>query len=75
MRTQAGLSPMRRLSPQHFALVATLAFTGLRFCHASALREKLVAVSSVHRLVPLESGDAGGDTNAAQKKTGVGYGP
>ena len=29
---------MERLSPQHFALVAVLAFTGLCFCHASALR-------------------------------------
>ena len=34
----AFLVIMQRLSPQHFALVATLAFTGLRFCHASALR-------------------------------------
>jgi integrase len=32
------LSIMKRDSPQHFALVAVLAFTGLRFCHASALR-------------------------------------
>jgi integrase len=29
---------MERLFPQHFALVVVLAFTGLRFCHASALR-------------------------------------
>lgn len=34
----AFLANMQRLSPQHFALVAVLAFTGLRFCHASALR-------------------------------------
>jgi integrase len=34
----AFLVIMKRLSPQHFALVAVLAFTGLRFCHASALR-------------------------------------
>ena len=32
------LMAMQRSWPQHFALVATLAFTGLRFCHASALR-------------------------------------
>jgi integrase len=32
------LSIMKRHSPQHFGLVAVLAFTGLRFCHASALR-------------------------------------
>jgi integrase len=32
------LSHMQRLSPQHFGLVVVLAFTGLRFCHASALR-------------------------------------
>jgi integrase len=32
------LQNMERLSPQHYALVAVLAFTGLRFCHASALR-------------------------------------
>lgn len=32
-----------------------------------ALDEKLVAVSSVHRLVPVGSGDAGGDENAGQK--------
>ena len=32
------LSTMERLYPQHFALVVVLAFTGLRFCHASALR-------------------------------------
>jgi len=36
------------------------------------LDEKLVALSSVHRLVRLESGDASGDANAAQKKTGKG---
>ncbi|MGH7435962.1 MAG: N-terminal phage integrase SAM-like domain-containing protein, partial [Polyangiaceae bacterium] len=35
---QTFLANMKRLSPQHFALVAVLAFTGLRFCHASALR-------------------------------------
>ncbi len=29
---------MRTHYPQHHALVATLAYTGLRFCHASALR-------------------------------------
>ena len=40
-----------------------------------ALDEKLVAVSSVHRLVPLGSGDAGGDANAEQKKTGEGSRP
>ena len=40
-----------------------------------ALGEKLVAVSSVHRLVPLESGDAGGDANGGQKKTGEGSRP
>lgn len=32
------LSAMERLHPQHYALTATLALTGLRFCHASALR-------------------------------------
>ncbi len=32
------LSEMRARYPQHLALVATLAFTGLRFCHASALK-------------------------------------
>jgi integrase len=36
------------------------------------LDEKLVAVSSVHRLVRLESGDAGGDASTGQKKTGEG---
>jgi integrase len=36
------------------------------------LDEKLVAVSTVHRLVPVGSGDGGGDANAAQKKTGKG---
>ena len=29
---------MKRDHEQHYGLVATLAFTGLRFCHASALR-------------------------------------
>lgn len=29
---------MRTRYPHHFALTAVLAFTGLRFCHASALR-------------------------------------
>src|SRR5262245_61280648 len=29
---------MRTTYPHHHALVATLAYTGLRFCHASALR-------------------------------------
>jgi integrase len=34
----AFLQAMRTHYPQHYALVATLAYTGLRFCHASALR-------------------------------------
>jgi integrase len=34
----AFLEAMRAAYPQHYALVATLAYTGLRFCHASALR-------------------------------------
>lgn len=34
----AFLSAMRNGSPQHFALTLVLGFTGLRFCHASALR-------------------------------------
>lgn len=34
----AFLEAMRTNYPQHYALVATLAYTGLRFCHASALR-------------------------------------
>jgi integrase len=34
------------------------------------LDEKLVAVSSVHRLVPLGSGDGSGDANGEHKKTG-----
>src|SRR4029077_4601047 len=34
----AFLEAMRTHYPQHYALVATLAYTGLRFCHASALR-------------------------------------
>jgi len=34
----AFLEAMRMHYPQHYALVATLAYTGLRFCHASALR-------------------------------------
>ena len=43
---------MERLSPQHFALVAALAFTGLRFCHASALRwEDVDADNGVLRVV------------------------
>jgi integrase len=32
------LEAMRAKYPQHYPLVAVLAFTGLRFCHASALR-------------------------------------
>ena len=32
------LSEMRERFPQHYPLVATLAMTGLRFCHASGLR-------------------------------------
>ena len=32
------LEAMRERYPQHFALAATMAFTGLRFCHASALK-------------------------------------
>jgi integrase len=32
------LAEMERRYPQHFALAPTLALTGLRFCHASALR-------------------------------------
>ena len=32
------LAAMREDFPHHFALVVVLAFTGLRFCHASALR-------------------------------------
>jgi integrase len=34
----AFLDAMREHYPQHHALVVVLAFTGLRFCHASALR-------------------------------------
>lgn len=34
----AFLEAMRTHYAQHYALVATLAYTGLRFCHASALR-------------------------------------
>jgi integrase len=34
----AFLEAMRGAYAQHYALVATLAYTGLRFCHASALR-------------------------------------
>lgn len=34
----AFLEAMRTHYPQHYALVALLAYTGLRFCHASALR-------------------------------------
>jgi integrase len=37
--------------------------------------ERHAAVASVHRLVPLESGDASGDANAGQKKTGEGHSP
>jgi integrase len=33
----AFLTAMRTHYPQHYALVALLAYTGLRFCHASAL--------------------------------------
>lgn len=32
------LTTMRERYPQHYALVVLLAYTGLRFCHASALR-------------------------------------
>jgi integrase len=32
------LAELERRYPQHFALAATLAYTGLRFCHASGLR-------------------------------------
>jgi integrase len=32
------LEAMREKYPQHYPLVAVLAFTGLRFCHASALK-------------------------------------
>jgi integrase len=34
----AFLGAMKANCPQHYALVAVLAYTGLRFCHASALR-------------------------------------
>jgi len=34
----AFLAAMKRDFPQHYGLVALLAYTGLRFCHASALR-------------------------------------
>jgi integrase len=34
----AFLSAMRTNYPQHYALTLVLAFTGLRFCHATALR-------------------------------------
>jgi len=33
----AFLTAMRTNYPQHYALVVLLAYTGLRFCHASAL--------------------------------------
>lgn len=34
----AFLEAMRENYPQHFGIVVLLAYTGLRFCHASALR-------------------------------------
>lgn len=34
----AFLTAMRTHYPQHYAMVVTLAYTGLRWCHASALR-------------------------------------
>lgn len=34
----AFLAAMKRDFPQHYGLVAMLAYTGLRFCHASALK-------------------------------------
>jgi integrase len=47
------LAAMRSKYPQHYALAATLAFTGLRFCHASALRwedlDEAEAVIHIHR--------------------------
>jgi integrase len=49
------LVAMRMGYPQHYALVVLLAYTGLRFCHASALRwsdwdeeEKVIAVTRKH---------------------------
>lgn len=45
------LKAWRELNPQHYALVATLAFTGLRFCHASALKwEDLDEAAGVLRI-------------------------
>jgi integrase len=35
---QAFLTAMKTKCPKHYALVAVLAYTGLRFCHASTLR-------------------------------------
>jgi integrase len=47
------LSAMKARFPQHFGLSATLALTGLRFCHASALRwedfDEAAAVLRVRR--------------------------
>jgi hypothetical protein len=40
-----------------------------------ALGENLMAVSSVHRLVPLGGGDTGGDPNVAKKKAREGSRP
>jgi hypothetical protein len=37
MQLAAFLTAMRTHYPQHYALVVLLAYTGLRFCHASAL--------------------------------------
>jgi integrase len=39
------------------------------------LDEKVVAAASVHRIVSLGSGDAGGDATAEQKKAGEGRAP
>ncbi len=48
----AFLDAMRTHYPQHHALVVLLAFTGLRFCHASALRwEDWDETTNVLRLV------------------------
>ena len=35
---QKFMAAMRENYPQHYPLLAALAYTGLRFCHASALR-------------------------------------
>lgn len=62
----AFLEAMRKKFPRNYALTATLAFTGLRFCHASAL--KWDDVDETNGVIHLRRSQVHGKVGAVSRK-------